>query len=276
MNVTYQRNGRGGYLVLHEQNAGDRGLFNRRGYMAYDKEMVLRNAIGGLLPCQMVTVDGERQYLYDITHMQSLHFYCERQMLTYDVLWNFILGMARMQEETMRYLLKDEKILYGPEYVYMDASAEMVRFCYDLRDHVGEEAKTMMQGLLEYLLMHIDHRDERQVSLMYDLYDASRDVGFSLREYLEERRTERDADRIADRKKEELTGRASVMSTPTDLGDVAPSSLASREIEDHDASAEDWKMDTEEKCVITPFQRVRGWMTDHLLKKEKIGNRRCT
>ena len=88
-----------------------------------------------------------------------------------------------MMEAMSEYLLNPCQLILEPEYIYLDAEKNNVRFCYMPGFH--GEIQEQFQNLAEYLLPKLDHEDGKAVMLGYSVYRRALEDSFHL-EYIKE------------------------------------------------------------------------------------------
>ncbi len=112
--------------------------------------------------------NGRARVWYDITGKQSLQQFLEDAKLGYDLLADLLFGIYETVEQTESMLLCTDAILLLPETIFLDYRSGKVIFCY--YPGYGKTLPEAFAVLMEYLLVHLDHGDEKAVKLAYDAY----------------------------------------------------------------------------------------------------------
>ena len=110
----------------------------------------------------------ELQFCYDITSQRSLNQLLEFKSLDYAILQMILdsFDQACMQMED--FMLTENDIMMKPEYIFVDHNMEHVSYCYlpGFQSDICEQFKDFM----EYLLQHLNHKDEQAMQLAYGVY----------------------------------------------------------------------------------------------------------
>lgn len=167
MRKEFTRTARKSYMVVREANYV---------YENFEMQMILRNRISTLLEMQMILGDGEAQYWYDVTGMQSL----EKEMSLHPVsekqLKQLLQAIVDAKIQLEEYLLDDICLVYEPDMIFYDRGENRIRFCY-----IPGYAKSDSAGvehLLETILQRLDHSDSGAVRIGYDMYERCMKNGF--------------------------------------------------------------------------------------------------
>ena len=94
-----------------------------------------------------------------------------------------------MMEAMSEYLLNPCQLILEPEYIYLDAEKNNVRFCYMPGFH--GEIQEQFQNLAEYLLPKLDHEDGKAVMLGDSVYRRALEDSFHLEHIKQELYQER-------------------------------------------------------------------------------------
>ena len=173
MKIEYIRNLNGSYMIIKDAE-----------YLYENAEllMLLNNRIPGLLNLQVIISDGKMEYWYEITGATSFRTLLDAAPLSGTKLRCLIEDIFDMNRQLEDYLLDGENIIYLPEMVYFDRTAEKYRFCYLPGSKVAGE--NSLRTLTEHLLTRIDHKDANAVSMGYSLYEKSMQECCSVRELM--------------------------------------------------------------------------------------------
>lgn len=174
MNIEFLRTSRKSYMIVKNADY----IFEN-----YELQMILHNDIPSLLEIQVIMEDGEAEYWYDVTGMQSL----EKQFSVVPVgekqlrfLLQNLIELKRSMEE---FLLDDLNICFSASMVYYDRFTDKIRFCYipGLVQQGGGNVKDLFEAVLQYL----DHSDVMAVRMGYDMYERCTQSEFIVEDCIE-------------------------------------------------------------------------------------------
>lgn len=169
--LQYRREMNRSYVVVSEiteETAGE-----------YRYQMVLHNQISGLLPCTERYPEGERSLYFDISSKQSLEQFYEGRKLNMRECTHLLETMVQSLKETASYLLDENCLSMDPEQIFTDAREEEILylFCpFHQEQNYGRMA--------DFLLAHVDHKDEQAVDLAYRFYQESKSPCFSIEGFM--------------------------------------------------------------------------------------------
>ena len=170
MEVQYIRKLRASYMVLTEQKE----------QKEWERQMIANAPGSNVLFAEHVQENGESYLWYEITGKQALDAWLETEQLGYSFLCGLLLGIYGAVEFLEGILLDAEGILLMPEGIFVDHRTGEAYFCYYPGN--GGILSDAFRELLEELLTHLDHEDERAVSLAYGIYEDVSRGGRSLSE----------------------------------------------------------------------------------------------
>ena len=160
MQAEYKRDLNHNYLILHEEEEVNTD--------SYQVRMLAGNAISSILPCRVQAMDGQFRVYYEITSWQPVSLMYEHKKLRERDLRLLFEGIVHILEEMTEFLMDPGQLLFQPEFIYLDASGNKVRFC--CLPGYGGSLGRQLQDLAEFLLPKIDHKDPAAVSLGYGIY----------------------------------------------------------------------------------------------------------
>lgn len=149
----------------------------------YQCQMILRNRIPGLLPCSERFLEGRVCLYYDISSRQSLGRLYEATKIGYAGIRGIVDNLAQVQDTIAEYLLEENGLVLEPEYIYMDLETEQLLFLYDPFGNVQAEWGSIYLPMAEFLLEHIDHREEQAVETAYQFYKMSKVESFTIESF---------------------------------------------------------------------------------------------
>lgn len=149
----------------------------------YQAEMVLMNDIEGLLPCRAVAVDRKVQFHYDITSRQPFKRIFEGRPVGYEDMKLLLMQLQKTMEQLQRYLLSEEQLCVRPEYIYGDVENGRYQFCF--YPMYTENVREDMQQLGEFILNHLNYKDDRGVMAGYEFYQQLQKENHSFQKTVE-------------------------------------------------------------------------------------------
>lgn len=146
----------------------------------WEEQMVAHTALEGILFGECVRENEKTSLWYDITGKQSLDLVLENREAGHALLCRILTGIYEAVENIESILLQADDLLLSPECILIDYRTEQVYFCY----YPGSTKRVSeaFAELMEYLLMHLDHEDERGVELAYGVYERASKGDGGLRE----------------------------------------------------------------------------------------------
>ena len=173
MRSEYKRDMNHNYLILTGEDTINTD--------SYQVRMIVANVVPDLLQCRIQGIDGKFMVYYDVTSRHSMTTLFENRKIGMEELQVILGGFIQVMEAMSEYLLNPCQLILEPEYIYLDAEKNNVRFCYMPGFH--GEIQEQFQNLAEYLLPKLDHEDGKAVMLGYSVYRRALEDSFHL-EYI--------------------------------------------------------------------------------------------
>lgn len=147
-------------------------------FLPFEKEILTRSSISGILPVNMTFADAATVCWYDITGMQAFDHALETEMMDSQMLTKFLVSLCGMLEQLESFLLDPGHLWFSQESIFKNNQDGSFWFCYcpEGKENITEG----FQKLMEYLLTKIDHKDQRAVKMAYHIYDQVIKEGYSL------------------------------------------------------------------------------------------------
>lgn len=159
MDVRYSRDYKHNYLIISD----DRVLEDD-----YQLRMLTKNKIDGLLPCQERMINGEGLLYYEITSKQSLKVIFDTTTVGIKELRNIFIKLKQVFDKLSKFLLKEDKLMLSPEYIYMDIESGECLFLYYPFHNLGGD---ILKPLSDFCLEHVNSEDVEAVEAVYQLSD---------------------------------------------------------------------------------------------------------
>lgn len=172
--ISYHKDYRHNYLIIREDEmTGD----------DYQRKMITKNRIRGLLPCQIRYINGETLLYYEITSKQSVKGLFEGKHLTMKDLRGLFISLKMVMEETASFLLPEDGLLIEPDMIFTELEKEEFYFVYDPFSE-SRGTQTLI-ALLEFLADHVDGEDNAALQAVYHMLDLAEKEQFVLDEIVE-------------------------------------------------------------------------------------------
>ena len=172
MEIRYQREIRHNYLIIKIEREED----------DYESRMAEENSVNGFLPLSVKEQGRERELYYEITSRQPLSRMVERKAMRGEELRHLILGIAGAVEEMGKYLLGEEHNLLEPDFIYIEPQNYTISLCF-VPGYRGSFPDALGK-LTEYLLGKVSHDDREGVVLAYELFQATKQENYGIRDLL--------------------------------------------------------------------------------------------
>lgn len=195
MNYRYSRNRQKIYMIL-EGRPSEGGL---------EERMLKKQQLSCLLPFHLVDQNEQRQVWYDVSGKRALKDYIEQEgSLDLALLRRILLGLAQAYGELERYLISEQSIYLSAESLYLDLHQGngKISLCYCPIDI--PEGEGGLLSVFEYLLLVLDHGDERLRRTCYNLYEMLAAGSYRIQDLLEQIPVEEAEDRGEERAEEKL------------------------------------------------------------------------
>lgn len=127
-----------------------------------------RGGIKGLLSSSLRYLNGKAYLYYDITSKQNVMQLFQKRSITREWVKDFLWSFRQIQMELDRFLLDERNVLWYPEQVYQDLEDNIFSFLY-IPYYNGNSG---FGELLEFLVEHIDYKDEMLVECIYKIYEG--------------------------------------------------------------------------------------------------------
>lgn len=169
MEVGYKKDLNHNYMVISYPEIKDTQL--------YCVKMLYNNVIPGVINLELRNIDNRIMYYYDISGKQSLINLFIKTVINFDKVKGLISGIIEAIDKSFEYLLEEDDFVLQPEYIYMDITTGQVSLCY--LPGYEQNIKEQLCSLIEYVMNRIDYNDKEAVMLVYDLYAAAREEGYT-------------------------------------------------------------------------------------------------
>lgn len=149
----------------------------------YQVQMMTKNKIPGMLSASTRIVDGKLSIYYEISGKQTIEKFYQHREMGWEDIQGILLTIAKVEKSCSQHLLDAGKVLWEPEYLYIDYEHEQIEVSFypeyngDWLENIGH--------LASYILQRTNHKDEKAVMLSYQFYKNTREDNFSIENLLE-------------------------------------------------------------------------------------------
>ncbi len=172
MRIAYSRTAAHSYMIVRDLDfqAPD-----------YELKMMRYNHIPKLLDLQIIEDNGNTEYWYEITGLQSLSSQMELYPVNYLKLRELTENICDLKENLERYFLDEDNLWYSPEMVFQDRRSRQFLYCYIPGSHASRDG---LKALMEEVLNHLDHSDPQAVKAAYEIYDRAAAGNLGIRDLM--------------------------------------------------------------------------------------------
>jgi len=167
--AAYKKDLKNNYMVLEKAMYCD--------YTDFCVKMLERQEIDGLLSLEERLIDNKFLFYYDITGRQTIGNILEKSLLSVKDLKALCMEIIQTIEMAYEYLLSEDDFVLAPDFIYQDISSGKIFLC--LYPGYGIDIKEQMSGLMEFLMNKVDYNDKEAVYLVYRLYAANKEEGYT-------------------------------------------------------------------------------------------------
>ena len=169
MRTEYKRDFNHNYLIITIDKKPD-----------YQLRMLVENDIPGVLKAISKEWNGEEKLYYEISSKQPLTRLYEKNGMGYEELKGLIYSLDDVKLQLKRFLLDGNNLIINPEYIFIEPGKNQPEWIFN--PVIDEFCDNSCLTLCEFILEHIDRKDNRAMELAYNLYKMAKDDCFSVEE----------------------------------------------------------------------------------------------
>lgn len=174
MEIEYSRDLHHNYMLIKEPETKEED--------AYCLRMLKAEGMNGVISLERRNIDNQVLYYYDITAKQALSILSVRTPLSYDRVKRLFLSIIGILEKAYEFLLKENDFILTPETIFLELSTDKLFLCY--LPGYQKDIKEQLCNLMEYIMNKVDYNDKEAVLLIYNLYAAGKEEGYSFDQLL--------------------------------------------------------------------------------------------
>lgn len=155
---TYESNMEHNYLVILAEDGKD----------SYETRMMLENKVNGLLSVKIDYKENQKKWYYEVFHMKTLEEIYSLKKMNYQELKEMIYSICQVVENSRKYFLNCDFILFQPEFIFIDLKTGRYYYCYWPMER-QEDCKSKMIQLFREIMKWLDYQDKEAVELAYEM-----------------------------------------------------------------------------------------------------------
>lgn len=171
------------FHIKRDENGKNYVVFQKTQFW-YEERMLSETHLSGILPL----AEGSRsEWKYELQGQKSLLLAFERVPMNLSQITQILHQILRTIEDGREFLLREECFLLQPEFIFMSFPDYRIFLCY--YPGVQKPFPEQMGKLLEMFLNRVDYREEKAISIVYELYMLLQEPDMSIsriRERLQE------------------------------------------------------------------------------------------
>lgn len=148
----------------------------------YQIRMLMENSIDGFLKMELRIIEREIIFFYDISQKQTIGQFYEHKTISFVQLKAILFGIHNALLCGSRYLIEEKHIILDPDYIYVNPENLHLSLVF-FTEH-DKDIKESFRCFADYILLHIDHKEDKAVILAYQLYKITREENYTLEEIL--------------------------------------------------------------------------------------------
>ncbi len=161
MDIVYENGVEHSYILIEKPE----------GTVQYECSMLIQNRIPGMLMTSLRHIDDKVYYVYERTGLKALSDIMSGRMFNGEELLNLFENIRELLRKMDEYLISPEALYLSEKAVFIDEKNFRPQFC--LIPGKTVKVKVEIKGLLEYMLGHVDYRDQSAVSMSYQMFSRA-------------------------------------------------------------------------------------------------------
>lgn len=168
--------------------------------------------IPGFLPVEITWINGQKEYVYDVSGKISLAQYISEQQITKRELKEIVKQIMDLSDVVQEYLLEGNGVVCQEDCIYIDHRSGQVSGIYQENSPFG--GVEALSALVEFIMEHIDAKNEELIFWVYGLHKLTKETGITrklLREYIVREEGEGERKKEQKRRSETLNEKKEVL-----------------------------------------------------------------
>lgn len=148
---------------------------------SYQYRLLTSGRIEGILRCSLRHVNGESYFYYDISSRTTLETLYRGRQMSAQQIRELLEQLYGIYCELGNCFMEESRLVLLPEYIYYDISRKKYVGLY----YSDYETDKPYEALMDFLLEHLDGRDEKLADCIYTIYERMEESSFSLQDALQ-------------------------------------------------------------------------------------------
>ncbi len=148
---------------------------------SYQSRLLTSGRIEGILRCSLRHVNGESYFYYNISSRATLEGLYRGRQMTAQQIRELLEQLYGIYCELGNCFMEESRLVLLPEYIYYDMSRKKYIGLY----YPDYETDKPYEALMDFLLEHLDGRDEKLADCIYTIYERMEESSFSLQDALQ-------------------------------------------------------------------------------------------
>lgn len=149
---------------------------------SYQYKILTSGKIKEILKCSIRHINGQTFFYYDISSKTTLENYYQGKKMSYQQVRDLLQQLYNIYSRLGAFFMEEAKLVVLPEALYYDLSDQKYIGLY-YPDYEPNTANPY-EALMDFLLDHIDTKDQQLADCMYRIYEMSEEVSFSIEDAL--------------------------------------------------------------------------------------------
>lgn len=170
----YYKDYKHNYMILH----CDQEEISR----SYQYKILTSGRIKELLGCSIRHLNGQTYFYYDISSKTTLENYYQSKKMSYEQVKDLLQQLHNIYNRLGTFFMEEAKLVILPEAIYYDLTDQKYIALY--YPDYKPDTTNPYEALMDYLLDHIDTKDQQLADCMYRIYEMSEEACFSMEDAL--------------------------------------------------------------------------------------------
>lgn len=147
----------------------------------YTCRLLTANKLEEILCCSLRHVNGAAYFYYDISSRTTLENMYRDRRLSFEQVKQLFEQLYGIYCRLGDHFMDETRLVLLPEYIFYDLSRKRYIGLY----YPDYEEDRPYEPLMDYLLEHMDSRDERLADVIYQIYERAEEASFSIGDALQ-------------------------------------------------------------------------------------------
>lgn len=144
---------------------------------SYADRLFQHQQIPGFLPFEITWINGQKEYIYDVSGKVTLRQYISKYDITKDTLVDLLNQLMELSDCAQDYLLDGNGVVYEADCIYVDPSGKKISGIYQENTLLG--GVKGMGGLIESMIKAMDSCEQEIMFWLYELHRQTKEPGMT-------------------------------------------------------------------------------------------------